>query len=134
MGIFVTMSSALVEGDEFASVGTPDVFAQGAEEAVVAQLFEDVRRPSAGAGDGKDGGEQIGGDAQGVVNCGRVEIDVGVEVFLFFHDLGNALGHLNPFWLAQLFAQFGGHGLEVRRGRQNAQQIRFLFFISLDPK
>src|SRR3954451_16327627 len=82
-----------------------DVFAEGAEEAVVAELLEDVGGPAGHARDGENGGEEVRGDAEGVVDRRGVEIDVRVEALPLLHGGGDALGHLDPFGLAELIGE-----------------------------
>ena len=73
-----------------------------------------MRGPAGGAADGEDGSEEIGGDAEAVVDSGAVEIDVGVQFLLLTHDGGDALAHADPFGLAEFFGELDGHFLEVR--------------------
>jgi hypothetical protein len=62
-----------------AAATVPGVEGEGAVEAVVAELLEHLGGPAGGAGDREDRGEEIGRDAERVIDRGRVEIDVGVE-------------------------------------------------------
>lgn len=59
-------------------------------EAVVAELFEHVGGPSRGAGNREDRSEKVGRNSEGVINRGRVEIDVCFEAFAFTHDFCDA--------------------------------------------
>src|SRR5713226_7895967 len=67
------------------------------------------------AGDGENRREQIGRNAQRIIDRGRIEIDVGMKVFLGEHDFGDPFAHLNPFRVAELGAEDLGHAFEVRR-------------------
>ena len=98
------------DGHELCGAG---VFGEGAVEAVVFELLEDLCGPTGGPSDGEDGSEEVGGNFQRVVNGGGVEIDVGVEAFLLAHEFGDALGHLDPLWLTEFFGEFDGHFLKV---------------------
>lgn len=69
--------------------------------------------PTGGAGDGEDGGEEVGGDAEAVVDGGGVEVHVGFEAFLFAHDFGDAFGHFDPLGFAEFIGEFDGHAAEV---------------------
>src|SRR5262245_36040602 len=40
----------------------------GPEDAVVLELLEPVGEPAGDAGDGEDGGEEVGGDAEGLID------------------------------------------------------------------
>ena len=46
-----------------------------------AKLFQHVSRPTGRSRDGKDRREQVGRNAERVINGGGIEIDVGVEIF-----------------------------------------------------
>ncbi len=76
-------------------------------------MFEDLGGPAGGAGDGEDGGEEVGGDAEGVVNGGGVEVDVGFEAFAFAHDLCDAFRHFDPFGFAEFLGELDGESAEV---------------------
>ena len=91
--------------------------ALGTDQPVVGQLFQDVGGPAGRAGDGEDRREQVGRNAEGIIDGGGIEIDVGLKVLLLEHDFGDALAHLNPLWLADLRAENLSHALEVRRAR-----------------
>ena len=69
--------------------------------------------PARHAGDGKDGGEEVRGDAHAVVDRGGVEIDVGVEVLFLFDDFGDAVAHLDPLGFAYFLGELDRHGLEM---------------------
>ena len=94
-------------------VAEADVFGAGADEFVVGELFEDVGDPAGGAGDGKDGGEEVGGDVEVVVDGGGVEIDVGFEAFGASDDFFDGDGHFVPLFLVGEFAELAGHFAEV---------------------
>ncbi len=106
--------SALVDRGDRLGWDWAGVFGERAVESVVFELFEDLGGPAGGAADGEDGGEEVGGDAEAVVDCGAVEIDVGVEAFAFAHDLGDAFAHADPLGFAEFLGELDGHFLEVR--------------------
>jgi len=78
-------------------------------------LLEDVGGPSRGPGDREDRGKHVGRQAERVVHGGRVEIDVGIEALALLHEFGDALGHADPFALAELLAELHCHGAEMGR-------------------
>src|ERR1043165_5957270 len=86
-----------------------------ADEPVVGELLEHVRRPAARARDGKNGCKQIRRDAKRVIHRGRVKIDIGGKGFLLEHQFGNAFRHLDPLGLADLGAEDLSHPFEVWR-------------------
>ncbi len=49
-----------------------------------------------------------------MVDGGGVKIDIGIETFALAHDLGNALGHLNPLWLAEFLGEFDRQTTKMR--------------------
>src|SRR5262245_56431472 len=49
------------------------------EDAVILELLQPVGQPAGHAGDGKDRREQVAGNAQGIVDNARIEIDVWVN-------------------------------------------------------
>ena len=94
-------------------VARPRVFGAGADEGVVGVLFEDVGDPAAGAADGEDGGEQVAGDVEVVVDGGGVEIDVGPEAPGPGDEFLDHDGHLVPMLLIGELAELAGHFAEV---------------------
>ena len=108
---------AFGDGENGFALGSARVLAEGAEEAIIGELFEDVGGPAAHPRDGEDGGEEIGGDAEGIVDGSAIEIDIGVEAFLFLHDGGDAFAHLDPFGVTEFVAELDGHGFEVGGAR-----------------
>ena len=75
---FVILLTAL-HGHPFLAFIT-GIFGLRADEAVAIKVLQDVRCPACCARNGEDGCEQVCRDAEAVVNCGGVEIDVSVEV------------------------------------------------------
>src|ERR1700722_12439670 len=75
------LRSAFAEGHVRARLRA-DVFGGGADEAVVAALFDDVRGPAGDARDDKDRREHRRGNAAETIGGGAVEIEVW-EHFLF---------------------------------------------------
>src|SRR5208283_226789 len=61
--------SSFVYGD-YLQIAGAGIFALGADEAVVGELLQNMSRPAGHARNGKDGSEQISGDAEGVIDCG----------------------------------------------------------------
>src|SRR5215207_659379 len=70
---------AFVDRDKLLPHRRADIGAQRAIEPVIGELFEHVSRPSAGSRDSKDGSKHVRGNAKRIIDCGRVEIDVGIE-------------------------------------------------------
>src|SRR5690606_20904018 len=70
-----------------------DVLAVRPDQPVVGVLFDHMGRPPRHPADGEDRGEQVGGDAQVVVDRGRVEVHVRVEALLREDDLLHLPGH-----------------------------------------
>lgn len=70
--------------------------------------------PAGGAGNCENGREQIGRDAQRVIDRGGVEIDVGLQFFPIPHDPGDALGHLDPLRFAKLLGELDGKLAQMR--------------------
>ena len=60
----------LVHGDVLGGVDGPDVIRSRANQPVVVQLFNDMRRPTADARDREHRGEQIDIDSKGVIGRG----------------------------------------------------------------
>lgn len=83
----------------------PDVGRLRPDQHVVAVLFEDVGRPARRARRGEDGREELRLDPQGVVSRRGVKVDVGVELLLREHKLGDALGDLDPMGAPRLFVK-----------------------------
>src|SRR5437899_13054855 len=73
--------------------------------------------PTGGAGDGKNGREKIGRNSEGVIDSRGIEIDVGVEMLLLEHNVGDAFAHLDPFRFADFRAEDLRHALEMRSAR-----------------
>src|ERR1700675_2286251 len=89
MGLFYACQAArlpLPDGHVGGGVLGSDVVGTRADEPVVVQLLDDVRRPARDARHGEDGREQVHVDAQRGVGGSRVEVHVGVEL-LFFVDV-----------------------------------------------
>src|SRR5439155_1491763 len=55
------------------------VLALRADEAVVAELLQDVGRPAGDPGPREHRGEEVGGNAEAVVDRGGIEVHVGVD-------------------------------------------------------
>src|SRR5579883_3197309 len=55
------------------------IFGEGADQAIVGRLLQNVGSPAGHAGDGEGGREEIDGDAHGIQHNRRIEIDVSVE-------------------------------------------------------
>src|SRR5215510_1677273 len=94
------------------------VFGTRADQLVVAQLFEHVRRPAGDATDGEDWRVEVYRNAEHVVGRGRVEIHVGPDRFLFpghllDDDLFDAMRHVEPFRVALAFADLFGHPAQM---------------------
>ena len=70
--------------------------------------------PAGATGDREDGSEEVGRQAERVVNRRGVEIDIRIEPFALLHDLRNLLAHADPFRLAELVAECHSHRTEVR--------------------
>src|SRR2546425_213052 len=68
---------AAVYGDVLHIAGT-GVLALRADEAVVGELLEDVGRPAGDPGYREHRGEEVGGNAEAVVDGGGIEVHVGV--------------------------------------------------------
>ena len=99
-------------------------------------------RPTGCARNRENRGEEVRWDSEAVVDGGRVEIDVCVEAFAFAHHGGDAFAHPNPFWFTELFGEFDGHALEMRRARvehfvdavTDAHDFLFLSQLLLEPR
>src|SRR5437867_13195324 len=105
--------SALVDGGEGAAAGA-DVVAAGADQAVIVELLDDVRRPARDASGRDHRGEEVDGDTERVEERRRVEIDVRDELLRLVDARVELHGHLVPLELAGLPARFLGHSLEDR--------------------
>src|SRR6266699_6847479 len=99
-----TRCSALLNRHHVQSDRT-GVLALRADQPIVGQLLQHVSSPASRPRDGKDRREQVGRNAERVIDRGGIEIDVGVEVLLLEHEFGNPFAHLNPFWFAELRAE-----------------------------
>src|SRR5258708_33107107 len=81
------------------------VLAQRPVQSVVSQLFKNMCRPTGRARDRKNRCEQVGRHAERVINGSRVEIDIGVQAPLLFHQDGNPVTHSDPFRFTQFLTQ-----------------------------
>src|SRR5215203_6712250 len=82
-----------------------DVLRVGADQAVVGVLLADVGGPAGHAGGGEQGGVEVGGELEGRVHAGRVEVDVGIEGLLLHDRLLDPDRGVVPAGLAELPAQ-----------------------------
>src|SRR5438105_5674856 len=91
--VFTQTCSALafLQRNDFFSHWFTDVFAERPIKPVVFQLLEYMGAPARTAGNGKYRRKQIGWNSERVINRRGIEIDVGVQVFLFLHQLGYSL-------------------------------------------
>src|SRR5947209_27948 len=103
---------SLIYGDVAVGMWRANVFGPGADQPIVVELFDYMRSPSADAGDGKDRRKEVHVNAQGGVGGGRVEIHVGIEVFLVLHVLLNLGGHLVPLGIGRA-SKIAGHLAQV---------------------
>src|ERR671914_709365 len=79
--IFIRSLLAILDGD----VGLfprADVLRFGTDQPVVGELLPDVRGPARDPAGSEDGGHQVVGDAQVVVDACRVEVDVRIQALL----------------------------------------------------
>src|SRR2546428_6532810 len=95
---------AAVYGDVLHIAGT-GVLALRADEAVVGELLEDVGRPAGDPGYREHRGEEVGGNAEAVVDGGGIEVHVGVEALLRTHERLDPLRQLVPPAVALDLAQ-----------------------------
>ena len=82
---------APVERNPALGVGRAGVVGPRADQPVVGELLEDVRRPARDAADREDRREQRDRDAERVVGRGRVEVDVRVQLLLALDQRLDAL-------------------------------------------
>src|SRR5579863_2265669 len=100
---------ALVHRDVGARILRTEIVGAGADQAVIVELLNHVRGPSADAGDCEDRRKQIHIDAQGVIRRCRVEIDIRVQFLFRLYELFDFARHLKPLRLPTGMPQVAGH-------------------------
>src|SRR3984957_8955773 len=93
------------------------VIGAGTDQAIVIELFDNMRRPAADARDCEDGREQVNVDAEGVIGGSGIEVDVGVQLLVGLHELFYFVRHFKPLRLPAGFTKIPGHGAEMRSAR-----------------
>ena len=87
----------------------PEIFRSRADQSIVIELLDDVRGPSADARHRKDWREKIHVNSKRVIGRRRIEIDVGVQLLVGFHELFDLVRNLEPLGLAAGIAQIARH-------------------------
>src|SRR5215467_6356292 len=91
-----------------------NIFGTRANEAIVGVLLEYMRCPAGDAAASKNGCIQIDWDTQCVVDGGRVEVNVGIQISMAFDIAFDDARHLIPSTIAGALAQLLGHCTQVR--------------------
>src|SRR6266511_3467733 len=82
-----------------------DVFGVRTDQPVVGVLLADVGGPAGHPGGREQGGVQVRRQAEGGVDAGGVEVDVGVQAFGVHHGLLNACRDVVPVGVRELRAE-----------------------------
>src|SRR6266508_1752620 len=85
--------------------GWADVFGVRTDQPVVGVLLADVGGPAGHPGGREQGGVQVRRQAEGGVDAGGVEVDVGVQAFGVHHGLLNACRDVVPVGVPELRAE-----------------------------
>src|SRR5208283_3024616 len=108
---------AVLQRDVFLWVDRAHVISAWANQAVVVELFDDMRGPAANPRDREDGCEQIHIDTKGVVGGSRIEVHIGIEFLARSHEFFDLLRVFEPSGIAAGMAQVAGHLAQVRGPR-----------------
>ena len=92
---------SLIDRNVPARVFRAHVFRSRPDQPIVVELFDYMGGPSADSRDGKYWSEQINIDSQRVIRGSRIEINIGIQLFVGLHKLFDLAGRCRTTCLAR---------------------------------